>query len=88
MAIEYWLANVPVRLTFLFVVTAYAYLFKVGGTFGPAVEGLGGVGELLQNSLVFSWGFFEMVMWFWVSSHLLASVNHNLLTRAGRFSLA
>lgn len=70
-ALEYWLANVPIRLAFLFVVTGYAYTFKEGGVFGP-VEGSGGsggVGELLQNGFIFTWGFFELSMWFWVRKY-------------------
>lgn len=64
-ALEYWLSNVPMRLTFLFFVTAYAYTFKDGGIFaGTAFSG--GVGELVQNSMVFTWGFMELAVWFWV----------------------
>lgn len=61
-ALEYWLANVPIRLTVLFAVTAYSYLFKEGGMLGPA----GGAGRYLCNSLVFTWGFMELMIWFWV----------------------
>jgi hypothetical protein len=64
-ALEYWLANVPARLAFLFSITAYAYTFKEGGIFGPTTA-TGGTGELLQNGLVFTWGFFELAAWFWV----------------------
>lgn len=62
-ALEYWLANVPVRLTVLFAVTAYSYLFKDDGMLGPA----GGPGRYLCNALVFTWGFVELMVWFWVS---------------------
>lgn len=65
-ALEYWLNNVPMRLIFLFGITAYTYVFKEGGMLGPEVAS-GGVGELLQNSLVFSWAFFELMAWFWAS---------------------
>ncbi|KAK6436696.1 hypothetical protein LTR95_007117 [Oleoguttula sp. CCFEE 5521] len=86
-ALEYWLANVPVRLAVLFAVTGYSWLGREGGYLGPApVEGLagftvglgsgglkGGMGmgvrESVCNSLVFSWGFFEMCAWFWVSAN-------------------
>lgn len=64
-ALEYWLNNVPMRLIFLFGLTAYTYLFKEGGMLGPEVAS-GSVGELLHNSLVFSWAFFELMAWFWV----------------------
>lgn len=66
-AIEYWLANVPVRMTLLFVVSGYAYLFKPDGVFRAGVVGKAGVGEGLQNSLVFTFGFVEIATWFWVS---------------------
>ncbi|KAF2725575.1 hypothetical protein K431DRAFT_317556 [Polychaeton citri CBS 116435] len=69
-AFEYWLANVPVRLFFLFVVTGYSYLFKEGGMLATGAKGKPGIGEPLQNSLVFSWGFFELAMWFWVFTSL------------------
>lgn len=66
-ALEYWLSNVPVRLTFLFGLTGYVYLFKEGGMFGPSSPVTAGLGEPLQNSMVFAFGFFEIAMWFWVS---------------------
>lgn len=44
------------------------YLFKEDGLLGgrPSWKS-GGVGENLQNSLVFTWGFMETMAWFWVS---------------------
>lgn len=65
-ALEYWLSNVPVRLTFLFGLTGYVYLFKEDGIFGSGSAASAGVGEPLRNSLVFSFGFLEIAMWFWV----------------------
>lgn len=62
-ALEYWLANVPVRLAVLFAVTAYSYLFKEDGMLGEAQ----GAGRFLCNSFVFAWGFLELMIWFWVS---------------------
>ncbi|KAK5108070.1 hypothetical protein LTR62_008787 [Meristemomyces frigidus] len=67
-AIQYWLANVPVRMVFLFVVTGYVYLFKPGGLLGPSSITGAGMGEPLQNSLVFAWGFMELAAWFWVGT--------------------
>lgn len=67
-ALEYWLANVPIRLTVLFALTAYSYLFKDDGMLGPA----SGAGQYLCNSLVFTWGFMELMIWFWVSRRLTA----------------
>lgn len=63
-ALEYWLANVPVRLAVLFAVTAYSYLFKEDGMLGETQ----GAGRFLCNSFVFSWGFMELMIWFWVST--------------------
>ncbi|KAK4546176.1 hypothetical protein LTR36_002313 [Oleoguttula mirabilis] len=69
-AIHYWVANVPVRLTFFFVVTAYVYLFKEGGVLGSVSARQGGIGEPLQNGLVFAFGFVEIAAWFWVFTKL------------------
>lgn len=67
-ALHYWLSNVPVRLAFLFGLTAYVYLFKEGGVFGAATGSYrkASIGEPLQNSLVFTFGFLEVATWFWV----------------------
>ncbi|EMC91423.1 hypothetical protein BAUCODRAFT_152680 [Baudoinia panamericana UAMH 10762] len=69
-ALQYWLANVPVRLCFFFVISGYAYLFKEGGTFGSKQAYGDSVGEPLQNSLVFAWGFLELAAWFWIFTSL------------------
>ena len=66
LALQYWLAAVPVRLLFLFAVTGYVYLFKPDGLFGSKSITRASIGEPLQNSLVFAWGFFELAAWFWV----------------------
>lgn len=55
-------------MTFLFGLTGYVYLFKEGGIFGPSSSANAGLGEPLQNSMVFAFGFFEIAMWFWVST--------------------
>ena len=65
-ALEYWLSNVPIRLFFLFGMTGYVYLCKEGGLLGPSALQPAGIGEPLQNSLVFTFGFVEIAMWFWV----------------------
>lgn len=65
---EYWGAQAPVRLVFLFGLTGYTFLFKEGGIFGGA-SGIAyskGPGSYLKNSVVFSWGFIELSMWFWI----------------------
>lgn len=65
------------RLLFFFALTFYAYAFKPGGVavlgteFGAKGKDIVGGGrpgwDDLKNSLVFSWGFLEMMVWFWVS---------------------
>lgn len=53
---------------FLFGLTGYTFLFKDGGVFGGA-RGIAyskGPGSYLRNSVVFSWGFIELSMWFWI----------------------
>ena len=63
------------RLFFFFVLTGYTYVFKPGGI-GSAWGNKGafrrgvqtsGWGEDLKNSIVFTWGFVEVLCWFWVS---------------------
>jgi hypothetical protein len=67
-ALEYWLSNVPVRLLFLFGLTGYVYLFKDDGIFGSnSILRKTGPGDLIRNSLVFTWAFMETAAWFWVS---------------------
>jgi hypothetical protein len=88
-ALEYWLANVPVRLTFFFGLTGYVYLFKPGGLLGSAAlatgGGGGGVGEPLQNSLVFTFGFAEIAAWFWVGSSRTSLCGPRRLTGSADF---
>jgi len=67
-ALEYWTANVPVRLTVLFGVTAYSWLFAEGGYLGPTL----GAGRHLCNSWVFTFAFMELMIWYWVSSVVVA----------------
>jgi hypothetical protein len=70
-ALEYWLANVPVRLTVLFGVTAYSWLFAEGGYLGPTL----GAGRHLCNSWVFTFAFMELMIWYWVSN--IRNTEHN-----------
>jgi|TARA_R110002003_G_scaffold110_11_gene9329 cyanate permease len=64
---EYWGAQTPVRLLFLFVLTAYTYTFKKGGMLAArSTEYMMDAGTTLNNSIVFTWGFLEMAAWFWV----------------------
>lgn len=61
------------RLLFFFVMTFYSYVFKSGGVVLAGREfGKGGAKgkpgwDDLKNSLVFTWSFVEMLLWFWVS---------------------
>ncbi|MCJ1299419.1 hypothetical protein MMC08_002211 [Hypocenomyce scalaris] len=70
----YWSSQAPVRLFFFFVLTGYTYVFKPGGI-GSAWGNKGafrrgvqtsGWGEDLKNSIVFTWGFVEVLCWFWI----------------------
>jgi hypothetical protein len=64
---EYWGAQAPVRLTFLFVLTGYTYAFKEGGFMTPRTSDyMMSDGNTLNNSVVFTWGFLEMAAWFWI----------------------
>lgn len=66
---HYWSNQAPVRLAFFFGVTGYSYAGKPEGLLG----GKAGVqGEVLCNSVVFTWGFLEMLWWFWVSVYAWA----------------
>ena len=51
--------------------TGYTYVFKSGGMGSAWVNKSGvhtaGVGDELKNSVVFTWGFLEVICWFWVS---------------------
>jgi hypothetical protein len=68
---EYWGLQAPVRLLFLFVVTGYTYAFKEGGLFGAqGVDYRASTGASLNNSIVFTWGFLEVGVWFWIYTTL------------------
>jgi hypothetical protein len=86
-SLEYWLTNVPMRLTFFFGLTGYVYLFKEDGAFGSGNAGRATIGEPLQNSMVFAFGFFEIGFWFWVRLHCVFVPISWLLT-VSRSSLA
>lgn len=67
LSMEFWGSQAPVRLTFLFVLTGYTYMFKEGGMFAPrGVDYRLSPGAGLNNSIVFTWGFLELAAWFWV----------------------
>ncbi|KAL9138017.1 MAG: hypothetical protein Q9175_000757 [Cornicularia normoerica] len=60
---HYWSSQAPVRLAFFFALTGYSYAGKPGGLLGGKAETKG---EVLCNSVVFTWGFLEMLWWFWI----------------------
>lgn len=64
---QYWGTQTPVRLTMLFGITGYTYLFKEGGMFGSKTRNHAfNAGDDLKNSIIFTWGFLEMTFWFWI----------------------
>lgn len=66
-AVDYWLSNVPVRLTFFSGLSGYIYLFKDDGVFGSkSLLRRASAGDNVRNSLVFAWAFVETATWFWV----------------------
>ncbi|KAF2683399.1 hypothetical protein K458DRAFT_418996 [Lentithecium fluviatile CBS 122367] len=67
LAESYWGTQTPVRLTFLFAVTGYSYLFKDGGVLANSGRKYTvNAGDHLKNSIVFTWGFLELAALFWV----------------------
>lgn len=81
----YWGSQAPVRLAVFFGVTGYAYLYKPGGALRGNGVGMNG-GDVMCNSVVFTWGFVEMLCWFWVSETQNSEALEELLTRNGRFT--
>lgn len=61
------------RVAFLFVATGYTFVFKQGGMFAPRTSDfLMDSGASIHNSIVFTWGFFELAAWMWVYTALRA----------------
>ncbi|KAI9701381.1 MAG: hypothetical protein M1820_006472 [Bogoriella megaspora] len=77
-AFNYWSSQLPVRLFFLFILTGYSYLFKPSG----AMFASKAPGDTLKNSLVFTWGFMEVAIWFWVYTNMRDEVRQIAITRA------
>ena len=75
----YWSSQAPVRLLFFFVLTGYSYAFQPGGALAMRKR-LGWDG--LNNSVLFTWGFVEMLLWFWVRLDTL-SVSLSYRTAVG-----
>lgn len=63
---HYWSSQAPIRLGFFFGVTGYSYLWKEGGVIGGTRNGKVDLTGLLCNSFIFTWGFVEMMGWFWI----------------------
>jgi len=61
-AYHYWASQGPVRLLFLFGLTAYSYLAKASTEIGKFAKPSPGDG--LKNGLVFTWAFVELGVWF------------------------
>ncbi|KAL9129908.1 MAG: hypothetical protein Q9217_001756 [Psora testacea] len=69
----YWSSQAPLRLAFFFGITGWAYLGKFGlegRANGTGLDVDAGVREVMCNSFVFSWGFVEMLTWFWIYTTL------------------
>ncbi|KAI9724372.1 MAG: hypothetical protein M1812_000440 [Candelaria pacifica] len=67
----YWGSQTPIRLFFFFVLTGYTYTFKPGGMGAQRGRSLAPeAAEGLNNSIVFTLGFVEMISWFWVSDQV------------------
>ena len=64
----YWSSQAPIRLAVFFGITGFSYLGKAGAK-GMLPKGANhpGVSGLVCNNVVFTWGFVEMLGWFWVS---------------------
>ncbi|KAL9042727.1 MAG: hypothetical protein Q9180_000385 [Flavoplaca navasiana] len=61
----YWGSQAPIRCTFFFALTGYAYAFKPGGPVrGNAKQA--NPWDNLNTSVVFTWSFLEMINWFWI----------------------
>ncbi|CUS10719.1 unnamed protein product [Tuber aestivum] len=58
----YWDAQAPVRLAFFFLLTGYTWFYR--GPRGTVTT------HPVKNSLVFSWGFVEIMWLFWVYTQL------------------
>ncbi|KAL8695484.1 MAG: hypothetical protein Q9218_000062 [Villophora microphyllina] len=61
----FWGTQAPVRCTFFFALTGYVYAFKPKGPFrGDSAKG--SPWDHLNNSVIFTWSFVEMICWFWI----------------------
>ncbi|KAL8773117.1 MAG: hypothetical protein Q9209_001793 [Squamulea sp. 1 TL-2023] len=65
----YWGSQAPIRCTFFFALTGYAYAFKPEGPI-RGVSQKASPWDNLHTSVVFAWSFLEMVSWFWIFTTL------------------
>ncbi|KAL8730428.1 MAG: hypothetical protein Q9166_004066 [cf. Caloplaca sp. 2 TL-2023] len=61
----YWGSQAPIRCTFFFALTGYAYAFKPKGPIRGASQ-QSSPWDSLNTSVVFTWSFLEMISWFWI----------------------
>ncbi|KAL8808350.1 MAG: hypothetical protein Q9182_000170 [Xanthomendoza sp. 2 TL-2023] len=61
----YWGSQAPIRCTFFFALTGYAYAFKPQGPIRGALH-QASPWDNLNTSVVFTWSFLEMISWFWI----------------------
>ena len=73
----FWITQAPLRLVFFFGITGWVYLGKFGledelkGSRRVMGNSKVSAREVLCNSFVFTWGFLQMLSWFWVSAIFL-----------------
>ena len=65
-SLEYWGSQIPIRLVYFFLITGYTYLFKNDGSDTRGKSYKPSAGDHLKNGLIFSWGFVEILIWFWI----------------------
>lgn len=69
-SLRYWGAQLPVRLAFFFALTAFSYVLTPSSTLSSRVAAT----DHLKNRLVFSAGFMELALWYYVSEFPTASL--------------
>ncbi|KAI4198612.1 MAG: hypothetical protein LQ350_005203 [Teloschistes chrysophthalmus] len=72
-SVYFWGSQAPVRCAFFFALTGYVYAFKPKGPIRAASE-KESPWDHLNNSIVFTWSFVEMICWFWVRLHCFAFI--------------
>ncbi|KAL8914597.1 MAG: hypothetical protein Q9171_000778 [Xanthocarpia ochracea] len=61
----YWGSQAPIRCTFFFALSGYAYAFKPEGPI-RGVSQQASPWDNLNTGVVFTWSFLEMISWFWI----------------------